>query len=213
MKNAKRDENTRLTPDFFARPTLDVAQDLLGCCLVRRLPGGIVSGRIVETEAYLGHPDQASHASRKNPKRARVMFGPPGHAYVYRVYYHYFCLNLVTEPDGVAGAVLLRAVAPLEGIDLMRENRQRPMPDTNLTSGPSKLCQAFAIDTSLNAMELGGDDLRVEHCGMPPTRVCAGPRVGIDYAGEWALKPWRFWEDDCEFVSKRPCRRQGKKTD
>lgn len=204
MSATDHPDNARLTSGFLARPTLDVAPDLLGRFLVRRLPAGIVSGRIVETEAYLGHPDQASHASRQNPKRARLMFGPPGYAYVYRIYYAYSCLNLVTESDGVAGAVLVRAVVPAAGIALMRTNRQRPMPDTNLTSGPSKLCQAFGIDTSLNGADLGGDEIWLEDRGVRPERVSCGPRIGVDYAGEWALKPWRFWEEGCEFVSKRP---------
>ncbi len=192
----------RLPRSFFARPTLQVAPDLLGKCLVRRLGDARLVGRIVEVEAYLGHPDAASHASRKNPQRAKIMFGPPGHAYVYMIYGMYHCLNLVAEPDGVAGAVLVRGVEPLEGLDTMRGNRGKAMPDRNLTSGPGKLCQAFGIDMRLNGANLRGRTLWVEDRGHGPARICTGPRIGVDYAGEWARKPWRFWEEGNAFVSK-----------
>ena len=226
----------RLDRTFFARPTLEVAPDLVGKLLVRRLGRDVLAGRIVEAEAYLGHPDAASHASRKNPTRARIMFGPPGHAYVYMVYGMYYCLNLVTEPDGAAGAVLVRAVEPVEGIDVMRRLRGKPMPDRNLTSGPGKLCQAFAVDMGLNGVDLcaagssrprdaarssraSGSragrraagpprrELWVEDRGHAPERIRTGPRVGVDYAGAWARKPWRFWEDGNAYVSKPPRKR------
>jgi len=194
----------KLAHPFFDRPTLDVAPDLLGKVVVRRLGNETLAGRIVETEAYLDHPDMASHASRKNPKRAQIMFGPPGFAYVYQVYGMYFCLNLVAEREGVAGAVLVRAAEPVEGIDAIKRLRKRPMPERNLTSGPSKLCQALGIDMAFNGVDLCGDELWVEDRGLPRGEVCTGPRVGVDYAGEWALKPWRFWEAGSPFVSKAP---------
>ncbi len=192
----------KLPRTFFDRPTLDVARDVIGKFLVRRKRGQITAGRIVEAEAYLGHPDAASHASRKDPRRARIMFGPPGFAYVYMVYGMYYCLNLVTESDGQAGAVLVRAVEPAEGVELMRRRRGKSMPDRNLTSGPGKLCQALAVDLALNGVDLCGEDLWLEDRGFRVERIETGPRIGVDYAGEWAKKPWRFWEAGNPFVSK-----------
>ncbi len=191
--------------DFYERSTLDVARDLLGQVLVRDLGEreGILAGRIVEAEAYLGPQDRASHAARKNPKRARMMYGPPGYSYIYPIYYTYYCLNLVTEPEGTAGAVLIRAVQPLEGIEAMRRNRGKPMPDANLTSGPSKLCMAFSIDTELHGLDLCGETLWVEDRELAPAEVRTGPRIGVDYAGEWATKPYRFWEAGSAYLSRR----------
>ena len=187
---------------FFDRATLEVAPDLIGQCLLRCIGADTLVGRIVEVEAYLGHPDAASHASRKNPKRAKIMFGPPGYAYVYMIYGMHCCFNFVTEGDGEAGAVLVRAVEPVEGVEVMRRLRTRPMPDRNLTSGPGKFCQAFGIDRTCNGIDVCGDELWIEELDRPPERVATGPRVGIGYAGEWALKPWRFWEAGNPFVSR-----------
>jgi len=199
----------RLDRSFFDRPTLEVARDVIGRFLVRGMGRDMLAGRIVEAEAYLGHPDRASHASRKDPNRARIMFGPPGFAYVYMVYGMYHCLNLVTESDGVPGAVLVRAVEPVEGVEVMRRMRtrtrvrpKREMALTDLTSGPGRLCQAFGIDRSLNGVDLCGRELWLEDRDHGPVHVCNGPRVGVAYAGEWALKPWRFWEEGCRFVSR-----------
>ena len=191
----------KLDRSFYDRPTLDVARELIGKFLARRLRGKLLVGRIVEAEAYLAHPDRASHASRKDPKRAAIMFGPPGFAYVYMIYGMHHCLNLVTEGDGTAGAVLVRGLEPVEGIEVMQRNRKRPMPLHNLTSGPGKLCQAFGIDRSFNGVDVCADRLCLEDRGYTPKRICTGQRVGVEYAGEWARKPWRFWEAGCGFVS------------
>jgi len=188
----RRRKTMKIDRAFFDRPTLDVARPLIGLFLVRRVRKEVLSGRIVETEAYLDHPDKASHASRKDPRRARIMFGPPGFAYVYQIYGMYYCLNLVTEADGTAGAVLIRAAEPVEGICAMRRRRTRAKKLADLTNGPSKLCQAFDINTELNGIDVCGEHLWVEDRGHRPARVCTGPRVGVEYAGEWALKPWRF---------------------
>ena len=209
MRLMARRKPKRLTRRFSDRPTLEVAPDLIGKCLVHRVRGELLVGRIVEAEAYLDHPDAASHASRKNPTRARIMFGRPGHVYVYMIYGMYYCLNLVTESDGTADAVLVRAVEPVEGIETMRRLRGREMPDRNLTSGPGKLCQAMGVDMALNGIDLCGrgsaaGDMWLEDCGYAPARIRRGPRVGVEYAGKWARKPWRFWEDAHPFVSKTP---------
>ncbi len=196
----------KLSREFFAQPTPQVARELLGRVLVRRLPDGTeLRARIVETEAYRGAEDTASHASRGMTKRNAVMFGPPGYAYVYLIYGRYHCLNVVTEPEGVAGAVLIRAAEPLTGLDRMRTLRpvRRPV---DLTNGPGKLCQALAVDRSLNGTDcVAGHVLWIE-AGSPvdDSAVERLPRVGIDYADErdrTAL--WRFVIRGNQWVSKR----------
>lgn len=196
---------SRLPRAFFARSTVEVARDLLGRLLVRRLPDGVeLRGRIVETEAYRGEGDTASHASRGRTPRNAVMFGPPGHAYVYLIYGMYHCLNIVTEPEGTAGAVLIRAVEPVSGLERMKA--LRPVKRlVDLTNGPGKLCQAFAIDRSLNGTDcVEGQELWVE-AGQPvdETQVGRSPRVGIEYADEkdrTAL--WRFFVKGNPWVSR-----------
>jgi len=200
--------------DVYDRPTLDVARDLIGMVLVRRSAEGTVAGRIVETEAYVGPDDRASHASRGRTARNAVMFGPPGHAYVYLVYGMHWCLNLATGPEGTPAAVLLRAVEPLEGIELMRARRPKAHRDVQLTSGPARLCQAFAVDGSQDGADVCSPDaaLYVEDRGLSAGRIVAAPRVGVDYAGEWAAKPFRFFDDGSPYVSVRPrARRRGHK--
>jgi DNA-3-methyladenine glycosylase len=210
---------TILPQDFYARPTLTVARELLGQRLVRELDGQRLSGLIVETEAYIGPDDSASHAYRKrNSDRAQVMFGPPGRTYVYFIYGMHFMLNIVTEVEGFPAAVLIRATEPQEGIDLMQTHRFPPPlsaspPSRFLTSsllhlanGPAKLCQALRIDKKLNNWDLTqGQDLWLEAApAVPADAITTGPRVGIDYAQpEDRAAPWRFWLRDNKFVSKR----------
>jgi len=191
---------------FYDRLTLDVARELVGHVLVRRLPEGLVAGRIVETEAYIGLHDRASHASRGRTKRNDPMFGPPGHAYIYLIYGMHWCLNFVTEPEGTPAAVLIRAVEPLDGVEGMRARRPKARKDTQLTSGPARLCQAFSIDGALNTADLCAPDaaLWVEDRGTGPGTIATAPRVGVDYAGEWAAKPFRFYDDHSPYVSVRP---------
>lgn len=196
---------------FYARPALDVARELIGHVLVRRLPDGVrLAGRIVETEAYTGPEDRACHASRGRTARNAVMFGPPGHAYVYFVYGMHWCLNVVNEREGVPAAVLLRAVEPLDGLDAIRANRPTARKDTDLGSGPARLCQALAVDGALNGADLCGPDasLWIEDRGLPAGDVAAAPRVGVAYAGEWAAKPFRFFDAASPHVSVRPKRRR-----
>jgi DNA-3-methyladenine glycosylase len=186
---------------FYQQTTIDVAQQLLGKLLVREHPDGLTLGRIVETEAYIGAQDLACHASKGRTPRTEVMFGPAGHAYVYFIYGFYNMLNLVTEAVDYPAAVLIRAVEPIEGIEVMK-SRRRSHSLRDLASGPGKLCQAFAIDRSLNGADLCGDTLYVLDSGETPPMFSARPRIGVDYAGKWKNKPFRFLIRGNKFVSK-----------
>jgi DNA-3-methyladenine glycosylase len=196
------DSLTELSRSFYSRPTLDVASDLLGKVLVRRLNRRNLAGKIVETEAYVGPHDLACHASRGHTPRTSVMFGPPGYAYVYLIYGFYFCLNVVTEPLGYPAAVLIRAVEPLENLDLMRKLRNNPDHDANIASGPGKLCMAMSIDKQLNGADLLGTTIWIEDRKIDPGAILTSPRVGVDYAGEYKDKPWRFFVDGNPHVSR-----------
>ena len=192
----------KLPRSFYSRATLDVASTLLGKVLVRRLGRRHLAGRIVETEAYVGPHDLACHASKGHTPRTSVMFGPPGYAYVYMIYGFYFCLNVVTEPLGYPAAVLIRAVEPLENVDLMRQLRNNPECETNIASGPGKLCMAMSIDKQLNGADLLGAAIWIEDRKLDPGPIGASPRVGVDYAGEFKEKPWRFYVKDNPHVSR-----------
>jgi DNA-3-methyladenine glycosylase len=158
-------------------------------------------GQIVETEAYVGPQDKACHASRRRTARTEIMFGTAGHAYVYFIYGVYYCLNIVTEAKDFPSAVLIRAVEPLDGIELMKV-RRRTEKLHNLASGPGKLCQAFAIDKSLNGADVCDKTLYLEDRDEAPPKILARPRVGVDSAGKWKDKPWRFLIRGSEFVSR-----------
>ncbi len=177
---------------FFDRPVLKVARGLLGMTLVRRLAGGKhLAGRIVEVEAYDGERDLACHASKGRTKRTDPMFGPPGHAYVYFIYGMHCCLNVVTGPEGYPAAVLLRALEPLAGAEWMAPGRAHPR---KLASGPGRLTRAFHVDLSHNRADLclPGPLLLALGDPVPARSVVRGPRIGVEYAGTWALKRWRF---------------------
>ena len=191
----------KLPRSFHEQSTIVVAKQLLGKYLVRKHPEGITIGRIVETEAYVGPQDLACHASKGRTTRTEVMFGPAGHAYVYFIYGFYNMLNLVTEAKDYPAAVLIRAVEPMDGINLMKE-RRRSNALRQLASGPGKLCQAFGSDRSLNGADLCGSVLFVEDRGEPAPKFVATPRIGVDYAGKWKAKPFRFLIRGSEFVSK-----------
>jgi DNA-3-methyladenine glycosylase len=191
----------KLPRSFYEQNTIVVAQELLGKYLVREHAEGATVGRIVETEAYVGPHDLACHASKGRTARTEVMFGPAGHAYVYFIYGFYNMLNLVTEAKGYPAAVLIRAVEPVQGIDLMKMRRKSEAL-RSLASGPGKLCQAFAIDRSLNGADLRGDILYLEDRGEPLPKFKATPRIGVDYAGKWKSKLYRFLVRDNVFVSK-----------
>jgi DNA-3-methyladenine glycosylase len=192
----------KLPRTFYEQSTVDVAKQLLGKYLVRKHPDGDSSGRIVETEAYIGPQDLACHAAKGRTKRTEVMFGAAGHAYVYFIYGFYNMLNLVTEAKDYPAAVLIRAVEPMDGIELMKERRKSNVL-RNLASGPGKLCQAFAVDRTLNGADLSGNVLYVEDRGEPAPKFQATVRIGVDYAGKWKDKPFRFIVRSSEFVSKR----------
>ncbi|MFZ5918401.1 MAG: DNA-3-methyladenine glycosylase [Chloroflexota bacterium] len=188
---------------FYARPTLAVARDLLGQRLVRLLDGRRLSGRIVEVEAYLGESDQASHARPGRTRRNAAMYGPPGHAYVYSIYGLHHCLNAVTEPQGCPAAVLIRALAPLEGLEVMR--RQRPNhPDRELTNGPAKLCQALAVDKNLDGADLCMAGTLWIEADEPiaDAQVNTGPRINVRGDERARSAPWRFTIGGHPFVSR-----------
>jgi len=181
---------TSLTSSFYSRETVTVAQELLGKILVQEIDGQILSGRIIETEAYTGPGDPASHAFRGPTPRSRIMFGPPGIAYVYFCYGVHHLLNVVTEKDGTAGAVLLRGLEPLEGLDRMMKNRSRKT-ENGLLDGPGKLTQALEITLSLNGCNLtkGKELYIIEGETKPGERIITAPRVGIKDGTD---KLWRF---------------------
>ena len=186
----------KITREFYAGDTLGIARELIGMRLVHAQGGRLRIGRIVETEAYQGPEDLAAHSSRGRTPRTEVMFGPPGHAYVYFIYGFWHCLNIVTEPQGVPHAVLLRALEPVSGIE-------------DKTWGPGLLCRAMHIDKSLNGADLCGDVLWLERAPGArhrPPRIATSERIGVDYAGEWARRPWRFYDRDSSYVSSLSAR-------
>jgi DNA-3-methyladenine glycosylase len=188
----------KLDRKFYDRPTLKVAKELLGKYLVIQKDGNLLSGKIVETEAYIGFKDPASHAYRGMTPRNKVMFGDPGYAYVYLTYGMHHCLNLVTEKNGYPAAVLIRALEPAEGIELMKKRRGcQNLKD--LTSGPAKLCQALGIDRSLNGADLCSDMIYVEDRGEDIGKIVTSSRIGIN---EGKKKNWRFLVENNEFVSR-----------
>ncbi len=189
---------------------MDIAQKLLGKYIVRRLESGeMLAGRITETEAYVGRCDKACHAyNYRRTERTSILFGPPGHAYIYLIYGMYHCLNFVTEPEGEPAAVLLRGIEPVAGIDTIRRLRFGDAPMTayrkkHFLDGPGKVCQGLDLTRAENGLDLTGDTLFLcdtpEDAGLPSSpalpreRLCTGPRIGVDYAEEAKDFPWRFW--------------------
>jgi DNA-3-methyladenine glycosylase len=191
--------------EFFARPTLAVARNLLGQRLVRLLDGRRVSGRIVETEAYIGHDDSANHASKGRTRRTEAMFGPPGRTYIYLIYGTHHMLNLVTEAPDFPAAVLIRALEPVEGLEVMQTNRPGLTNEVNLTNGPGKLCRALAIDKTFHNWDVSlGQELWLEQdSSVPDSMIVTGPRIGVSYARpEDRAAPWRLWVRGNRFVSR-----------
>lgn len=175
---------------FYDRPADAVAPELLGQILVRRRHGSACAGRIVEVEAYLGPHDAAAHSARGRTARTEVMFGEPGHAYVYLIYGLHHCMNVVTGPGHAASAVLLRALEPLEGIE-------RP------TRGPGLLTRALEIDRRQNGVDLLGEELFIVAApAVAPRAVVRRPRVGVDYAGSWARRLLRYYERGNPHISR-----------
>lgn len=181
----------KLPREFYARDTIDVAPDLLGMLLVHRVDGVERVARIVEVEAYLGPHDLAAHTSKGITDRTRVMFGPPGHAYVYLIYGMHHCMNVVTEPAGNGAAVLLRALEPVQNV-------------TGNTRGPGLLCRAMGVDRSFTGQDLLSDHFYLARPPVAtPVTIVHRPRVGVAYAGEWAAKPLRFYIKNNVYVSKK----------
>jgi DNA-3-methyladenine glycosylase len=176
---------------FYDRDAEAVARALLGKRLVRRVEGETRIGRIVETEAYMGPSDLAAHSSKGRTPRTEVMYGPPGHAYVYLIYGMYHCLNVVTGPGELASAVLIRALEPVANL-------------TAPANGPGRLCRAFEIDRRLNGHDLALGELRIEEPEEPEgePEIVSRPRIGVAYAGEWALKPLRFYIAGNRWISR-----------
>jgi DNA-3-methyladenine glycosylase len=177
---------TRILPrSFYNRKTIDVARELLGKVLVH----GRTAGIIVETEAYLGGDDLAAHSARGITDRTRVIFGPPGHAYVYFIYGMYECLNIVAEPEGKAGCVLIRAAEPLAGIDLMKKRRPKAHSVPKLASGPGRLTLAFAITRTENAADVTRGPLTIRERKQPTAfDIQITPRIGIRHCADWPLR-------------------------
>jgi DNA-3-methyladenine glycosylase len=182
---------TPLPRAFYDRDTIEVARALLGKHLVLRAGGVEKIGRIVETEAYLGPHDLAAHSSRGRTARTEVMFGPPGHAYVYLIYGMHHCVNVVTQAEGLASAVLLRALEPVHGLE-------------GKTGGPGLLCRAMGIDRRLNGHDLLSAEFHIAEPPQPAPRISIvrRPRIGVDYAGHWARRLLRFYIRGNAFVSR-----------
>jgi DNA-3-methyladenine glycosylase len=180
----------KLPRSFYDRDPILVARELLGTHLVHVTAGVERIGRIIEVEAYLGPHDLAAHSAKGLTDRTKVMFGPPGHAYVYLIYGMYCCLNVVTQPERVASAVLLRALEPVQNVE-------------DRTQGPGLLCKAMDIDKRLNGHDLLSDDLYIATPDEPQVfAIVKRPRIGVDYAGRWAKRLLRFYIKGNPFVSK-----------
>jgi DNA-3-methyladenine glycosylase len=181
----------KLPRAFYDRDTVTVARDLLGKLLVHRVNETELVGRIVEVEAYLGPHDLASHSSKGLTERTRIMFGPPGHAYVYLIYGMHHCLNVVTEREGHGAAVLLRALEPMANL-------------TERTNGPGLLSRAMQIDRRLNGHDLLSEDVFIAESAAPaPIKIVKRPRIGVDYAGAWVKRHLRFYIKGNPFVSRQ----------
>jgi len=186
----------RLPRGFYQRPSAEVAGALLGKLMVHETERGLLIGRIVEVEAYLGREDLAAHSSKGITPRTRVMFEEAGHAYVYLIYGMHHCMNVVTGPPGSGSAVLLRALEPVQGISVS-------------TRGPGRLTKAMEIDRRHYGLDLCQSDslLYLADDGHTPISIRNSPRIGVDYAGEWAGKPLRFYIGESSWVSKAPGRK------
>jgi DNA-3-methyladenine glycosylase len=198
------DRCRKLPRDFYARAVLVVARECIGKILVHRTSAGEVAGRIVEAEAYRGPLDLAAHSARGLTKRTAAMFGPPGYAYVYLLYGASWAMNIVAAAEGEPHAVLVRALEPVRGLELMARRRGKPPASRELTNGPGKLTHALAITGADYGRDLCGDDLFLEQCPAPGGRVGRSARINVDYAGSWAARPWRFYERGNRYVSVRP---------
>lgn len=188
-----------LDKSFFNQKVEELANTLLGCELVHETPEGVTAGIIVETESY-HETDEASHSYNGRTKRTEVMFGPPGHAYIYFTYGMHYCFNIVAEEEGIGAGVLIRALEPTQGIELMKKRRNQDVIH-NLCNGPAKLVQALAISKADYGKPLYEGNLYITEPKLKDFKIAFGPRVGISKAQE---KPWRFWIENNPFVSRHP---------
>jgi len=194
----------KLPREFFSHDTVTVARSLLGCVLWRRIGREVLSGRIVETEAYIGANDPASHARRGlRSERNESMYLEGGHAYVYFTYGMHWCLNVVTQEADVAEAVLIRGAEPLRGVASMRKRRPKARRDYDLTNGPGKICMAMSIDRSLDGERLNGERLWItaRDNEVRDQDIAVSPRIGVEGAGEAASWPLRFFLRGNRYVS------------
>ena len=193
-----------LPREFYQRSVLKVARDCLGKLLVHHLDGTTLIARVVEVEAYRGPHDRAAHSyGNRRTERTEVMYGKAGIAYVFFVYGMHFQFNVVTGKVGEPQAVLIRAAEPLQGLSAMARHRGHPRKQQLLTNGPGKLCQAFAIDRRHNGADLCRPPLYFSE-GPAPAVIRQTPRIGVDYAGKWADRPWRWIDAQSPFPSRRP---------
>ena len=203
---ARTARRSRLAPplprEFYDRPTEQVARELLGTVLECRTRDGVAAGRIVETEAYVGEHDLACHAAAGRTVRTAPLYGPPGRAYVYFIYGMYWCFNAVTRARGEPSAVLVRALEPVRGLELMRLRRPRAKRDSDLTNGPGKLCLALGIDGSHNSVSLQRPPVVIRAgSAVDDPDVAVSPRIGISQAADW---PLRWFIRGNPYVSKTP---------
>jgi DNA-3-methyladenine glycosylase len=195
---------------FFRRSALALAPDLLGMVLAHATPAGVAAGRIVEVEAYCGPEDLAAHSARgRRTARNEVMYGDGGVAYVYFIYGMHWCMNVVAATREVPEAVLIRSLEPQHGIELMRSRRGDHVPDAALARGPGNLTRALDIDRTLNGADLRTSSLRLYRPaggrGLPAaSEIVSSPRIGVDYAGPWTSRPWRFSVRGNPSVSRPP---------
>lgn len=200
---AATDASVRPDRHWFDRSASSLAVDLLGCRFVHAGRQGTVGGRIVEVEAYEGPEDLAAHSARGRTARNSVMFGPPGHLYVYLIYGLHHCLNVVAGPRDKPEAVLIRALELDEGVPLARARRGPRALDPRLASGPGNVGRALGVDRSHSGADLVDGPVWIEGRRDPTPRIRRGPRVGVGYAGAWAARPLRFWIADDPHVSRR----------
>jgi DNA-3-methyladenine glycosylase len=199
---ARRSRLAPLPASFYTRDTEIVARELLGAILECRSADGVTAGRIVETEAYIGEHDLACHAVAGRTPRTEPLYGPPGIAYVYFIYGMYWCVNAVTRREHEPSAVLIRALEPVSGIEIMKRRRPSARRDVDLTNGPGKLCLALGIDGSHNRHPLQRPPLVIRAGdSVPDARVTITPRIGITRCADW---PLRWFVNDSPYVSKTP---------
>ena len=189
---------------FFRQDTVELARKLLGCLLVHRTTDGVAGGMIVETEAYVGAVDKACHAYQNRSERTEIMYHDGGYAYVYFIYGMHYCFNVVTGPRGEGNAVLIRALEPVLGLDLMQRRRNTKLLQ-NLCSGPGKVCQAMGITKNEYGTDLCSENsplrlIRYRH--IPDQMIASSPRINVAYAEEAVAWPWRFYVKDNSYVSK-----------